>query len=168
MLARLAPGKRHDLLFAAAQLLRRRGIELALIVGGDGPARELVSNSLSALPEAVWIPHVADAPAFLRELDVAVLLSDHEGAPMSLLEAMACGLPVVASAVGGIPAMTSGSGAALLVANQPDAIADAIARLQDDAMRRAMGERGRRWTVEQHPLARTVAAYAELYRSAAP
>jgi glycosyltransferase involved in cell wall biosynthesis len=80
------------------------------------------------------VPNVTDMPALFRALDIFVLCSAHEGTPLALLEAMACGVPCVATAVGGVPHVlglgTDEETAGVLVPPlTPWALAEAIGRL---------------------------------------
>jgi len=108
IIGRLAPVKNHRLLLAAIEILKRRGCAqgFRFIVVGDGELRR-------ALEEEIDIAGTGDVIAFTgwqremapvyRALDAVVLASDNEGTPVTLIEAMAAGVPVVATAVGGVP-----------------------------------------------------------------
>jgi len=147
-LCRLEPVKGvEDLLlgFTRAALVRPR---LRLLLGGDGPLRDrLLQQARDAgLADRVLIGGSwVRAPEFLPALDLFVLASLNEGMGRALVEAMASGLPVVATAVGGMPEVLQEGGAGLLVpAGDPQAIADAIVRLMDDAALAAdLGRRAR-------------------------
>ncbi|HMH48228.1 MAG TPA: glycosyltransferase, partial [Solirubrobacteraceae bacterium] len=86
-----------------------------------------------------------DVPDLLSALDIAVCCSDFEGSPLAVMEYMDASLPVVASAVGGLPDLIEPGVHGLLVPpNDPPALAAALAELLDDPQRaRAMGARGR-------------------------
>ncbi|MBI5852858.1 MAG: glycosyltransferase family 4 protein [Planctomycetes bacterium] len=163
MLARFAPPKRHDLLFAAARLLAERGLDVEILLAGDGPQRERVLDGMKVLSRARWVGFVADPAAFLAQLDVLAVLSDHEGTPLSMLEGIAMGLPVVASSVGGIPAIAGEADGALIVPNEAPAIADAFERLVDPHVRAALGARARTAACGRHAVARAVERYEALY-----
>jgi glycosyltransferase involved in cell wall biosynthesis len=109
---------------------------------------------------------IPDVDRVLVSADVFVLSSDSEGLPMSILEAMAAGLPVVATAVGGVPECVDDGVTGLLVpARDPQAFADALAALlEDPERRRAMGEAGRARARTSFALAAFVDAHAQLYR----
>lgn len=78
-----------------------------------------------------------DAAAVIASADIFTLTSRHEGLPVSLMEALALGLPVVATSVGGIPEMVKGTDSAILVPpNEPQALADAYSTLACDPSRR--------------------------------
>ncbi|RJX34528.1 MAG: glycosyltransferase [Desulfurivibrio sp.] len=103
---RLAPVKGHDVLLKAwaASGIGKRGGHLA--IAGEGKLRaELtdLAQELGIAKEVSLVGHVADIPKFLAALDGFAMPSRHEGFPLAVLEALAAGLPVVASKVGGIP-----------------------------------------------------------------
>jgi glycosyltransferase involved in cell wall biosynthesis len=111
----------------------------------------------SVLQEQVHIrPPVFDADkvACLARADLFVLPSHHEGMPVSLIEAMAAGLPVVATNVGGIPDLvTDGENGLLVPPGQPTVLAEALARLmRDPGTRTRMGLAGRQMAIERHDL----------------
>ncbi|MGC9398865.1 MAG: glycosyltransferase [Anaerolineae bacterium] len=119
----------------------------ALLVG-DGvlrPAMEEKAHALGLSDSVIFTGIRRDVPEILALLDVFVLPSLWEGLPLALLEAMAAGLPVVATRVGGVPEVVVDGVTGLLVPpRDPHALADAILRLlRDPALRRRMGEAGR-------------------------
>jgi glycosyltransferase involved in cell wall biosynthesis len=87
-----------------------------------------------------------NAPEVLSQMDVVVSSSHYESFGRSLVEAMACGLPVFATAVGGVPEVVDHGGTGFLVPpRDPHVLAEAVARvLQDGDLRRDMGNKGRR------------------------
>jgi len=128
---RFDPVKRHvDLLEVAARLHCVRP-DVVFVLVGQGPLLEAMQNHAAHLPNIRFVRQVTDMPPLLRSLDGLVLCSAHEAAPLSLLEGMACGLPVVATAVGGIPHILrgdlGGEEAGLLVhPGDPDSLLKAI------------------------------------------
>jgi teichuronic acid biosynthesis glycosyltransferase TuaC len=134
---RLHPVKGLNHLLAALRALRSTGrLGFATIVVGDGDSRSELERYVrdNSLSDAVRflgeVPH-RDVPRWLQAADAFCLPSLMEGMPNVILEAQACGLPVVASRVGGIPDMVA-SGAGILVdPGRPDALAEAL----DSAMR---------------------------------
>jgi polysaccharide biosynthesis protein PelF len=108
-----------------------------------------------------------DPSAWYPELDVVALTSVSEAQPLALLEAMAAGRPVVATAVGGCPELIAGAGL-LVPPRDPGAAANALLRLAADApLRRRLGARGRRRAQTKHAPERFEASYRELYAVAA-
>ncbi|WP_022929777.1 glycosyltransferase family 4 protein [Patulibacter americanus] len=140
--AMLRPEKGHATALRALALLRERHPRVRLLVVGGGPAqdREGTGPELRRLASELGVADAVrfagrreDVPAVLAASDVALLPSDHENLPLALLEHLAAGLPVVATAVGGIPdAVTDGVHALLVPPGEPRAMADALARTLDD------------------------------------
>jgi glycosyltransferase involved in cell wall biosynthesis len=119
----------------------------ALLVG-DGPDRPSVEAEVRALglQDVVTLTGTReDVPALLAQADVFALSSRSEGAPLSILEAMAAGLPVVSSRVGGVPELVVDGETGLLVPpGDPEALAVALGRLvADPGLRRRLGAAGR-------------------------
>jgi glycosyltransferase involved in cell wall biosynthesis len=146
----LRPQKRLDVLLRAAADLTGEFPALRVLIAGQGPeegrlralARELdIEENLVLL--GFWPP--ADVPDFLAALDVAVNTSDFEGSPLTIMEFMAQGRPVVATAVGGTPDLIDDGVHGLLVPRRDHAaIASAVASLlRDPALRARLGEAGR-------------------------
>lgn len=135
---------------------------------GDGPDRAAVAAELAAggLSEAVeLLGERSDVRERLARAGLFVLSSRSECMPISVLEAMAAGLPVVASAVGGLPEMVVDGDTGLLVApGDAEALGQALARLMADPQeRRRMGAAGRRRVEERFDLPAFEAAHLELY-----
>ncbi|OLE97684.1 MAG: hypothetical protein AUG75_05385 [Cyanobacteria bacterium 13_1_20CM_4_61_6] len=106
--ARLVPFKRVELLLEACAILRRRGVEFQCAIVGDGPCRDELETArirldLARTVELAGAAEQARVLGWWRRATAAVLPSDSEGMPVSLMEAAACGVPAVATAVGGIP-----------------------------------------------------------------
>jgi len=102
---RLAPIKRVDVLLEAVAHARRAGAPVQLAVAGDGdlrPALEARARELGLTDAVTFLGFRRDLPELSAASDVAVLSSDNEGTPVSLIEAAAAGLPSIATAVGGV------------------------------------------------------------------
>lgn len=136
---RLSQEKGHADLVAALGHLGRLAPDLSfkLVLVGDGPERARLEEDARArgLSERIiFAGHHADVRPFYALADVLVLPSYSEGSPNVLLEAMAAGLPVVATAVGGVPEIVAHEESALLVAPRDEqALAAAVARILSDA-----------------------------------
>jgi len=162
----VARRKDHDVLLRALALLEE---PLTLVLLGVAPDHDL-STLAAAAPqhEVHCIPFRPDVLPFYRLFDVVVLPSRAEGLSQALLEAMALGLPVVASRAGGNLDLVSHELDGLLVPpREPAAFAAALARLLGDAaLRRRLGERGRRTARERFPLHSTARLTEAAYRAA--
>ena len=135
------------------------------VVAGGGPELERVRSLAAAVPDVVRVlGERPDASDLIRAADVVCLASAFEGLPMAVLEAMACGRPVVATAVGGVPdAVVDGQTGWLVPPGDEDALVDAlVAAASAPAERRARGEAARQRYAERYSLERMVDAYAEL------
>jgi sugar transferase (PEP-CTERM/EpsH1 system associated) len=144
------------------------GARLRLVIAGAGELRGAVEDVLRAagMVERAWLPGArADVPAILRSLDLFVLPSLGEGISNTILEAMATGLPVVATHVGGNPELVDdGVTGALVPAAAPDAMAAVIARYAADAPRaQAHGRAGRERVLQRFSVERMVQDYQALY-----
>ena len=138
---------------------------------GDGPDRPAVEHAIRAHAvgdSVALLGERDDVTEQLAQSDVFVLASRSEGMPLSVLEAMAAGLPVVASAVGGVPELVvSGETGLLVRANDIDALVDALREvLSGAALRRAMGDAGRARAQQLFDLPGFRTAHVQLYRDA--
>lgn len=131
---RLSHEKGADVLLRAADIVRSGAIWLVI---GDGPERGSLERSARSFGlEAVvrWHGARPDAPQLMPAFDVLALSSRTEGTPMVLFEAMAAGIPIVASAVGGVPAVVDAETAILVSPERPAELADAIRRVRAHPM----------------------------------
>jgi sugar transferase (PEP-CTERM/EpsH1 system associated) len=141
---------------------------LALVMVGDGPLREEAAALLdqAGLGSLAWLPGTrADTPALLQALDIFVLPSLAEGISNTILEAMATGLPVVATDIGGNPELVvDGQTGWLVPRDNPRALAEALAAYVDEPARmRAHGAAARERVESQLSLSRMVEQYDQLY-----
>ena len=162
--ARLEPQKAPEALIQAfAQACPREH----LLMAGDGSLKEAARQCAQRCGVAARVHFLgvhADVAEMLSSVDVFALASRWEGRPLALMEAMAAHLPIVATAVGGVPELVDDC---LVPAGDANALGRALAALADDpARRRAMGEAsGAR--AQQFSLHKMVAFYAELFESLA-
>jgi glycosyltransferase involved in cell wall biosynthesis len=171
----LTPRKGVGDLLRASALLSQRGVVHELVLAGgtpdEGPDAEREVRAISA-PAAVFLgalPHERIA-AELAAADVFCLPSWWEAMPLSVLEAMASGLPIVATDVGDIPRVVEdGVTGSLVPPKDPEKLAWALeAFLTDVEKRRRMGAAGRRRVEERFTEARAIGALGELYRQFEP
>ena len=171
---RLLPLKGHALLLEAAAQLLAGGAHLQVTIVGDGPERA----RLERLSRELGIEsHVRFAGAVGRdklaghysEADIFCLPSFAEGVPVVLMEAMAAGLPVVATRVGGIPELVRDEETGLLVyPGRPDLLADALRRLMESGpLRRSLSEAGRSWVAAEFEIGRSARRLETVIRGAA-
>ena len=143
--------------------LRSVDVPFSAAIVGDGPDRAGLEPEARGVVELLG--ERDDVPEQLAASDVFALASRSEGMPVSVLEAMAAGLPVVATAVGGIPELVVDGETGLLVpASDEGALAEALRRVLGDAdLRRRLGATGRRRVEEEFDLPRFRQAHVELY-----
>lgn len=148
IIARLAPIKDHATFLEAASELRKSHPDIRFLIVGDGERRSHLEQQAHALGLSDCIHFVGwqrDLEPIYADLDLVVLSSLNEGTPLSLIEAMAAGLPVVATKVGGVPDLVADGKTGLLVPpKDPMAMSRAVDTLLGDAnRRRQMGRMGR-------------------------
>jgi glycosyltransferase involved in cell wall biosynthesis len=169
-LGRLVEGKDIHLLIEAVRRLTGQGHSLELIIAGDGPRREELEQQAAAgglVPGIVrFLGFVGQPEGLLAEADMFVLPSQHEGVPISILEAMAFGLPIIASRVGGVPSVVrDGKEALLIQPGSQDGLDEALGKLVVDASLRTGLGRCARERFEASWTADVMAdAYSDLYR----
>lgn len=169
MVARLVPVKNHLGVFHAIAELKSRGIDVNLALVGDGPLyNELrqASHALGIAEQLHFLGEVARVHKFLSALDLFVLNSRSEGMSNTILEAMACGLPVVATSVGENPKLVKQGETGCLVAdNDVESLCSALTILARDPPRRQlMGHASRLRVKERFSIHRMVRDYTDLYR----
>lgn len=148
IVATLRDWKGHDYLLDAFFTLYARNPHLQLLIVGDGPAYDRLKqrvNSAGAGERISMVGNQDNVPAWLNAFDLFVLPSfGDEGVPQAIMQAMACGLAVVSTPIGGIPEVVIHEKTGLLVPPRDSAaLTEALAKLIDDAPRRAaMGAAG--------------------------
>jgi glycosyltransferase involved in cell wall biosynthesis len=168
IVARLCPEKDHATLLRATALAVRADPSFRLEVAGDGPCREDVhrlAGELGLAGHVRFLGQVRDIPPLLARAGLFVLSSLSEGVSLTLLEAMASGLPVVATRVGGNPEVVADDTGLLVRPADADALAGALLRLwQAPGERRRLGAAGRARVERHFDVRGMVAVYERLYR----
>ena len=152
----------------AIQQAPRLRSRLRLVMVGDGPLRPASQAILdeAGITDLAWLPgERQDVPDIMRGLDCFVLPSIAEGVSNTILEAMASGLPVIATAVGGNPELVvEGESGLLVPPSNPVQLAAALIELADDPERaRAMGKHGRQLVESNYSMGAMVRHYQQLY-----
>jgi glycosyltransferase involved in cell wall biosynthesis len=165
---RLDPVKNLGALLEALALLHPSCPAARTVVVGDGPEQQALIDRARALGVAdltQFTGHRSDVRVLMAAFDVYVNCSTYEGVSLTILEAMATALPVVAARVGGNPEVVVDHETGLLVDARPRALASALAALASNpAQRHAMGDAGR-WRVKRHfTIERMVSDYAAAYQ----
>jgi len=165
---RFAPQKSHFLLVEAFALAVKEYPAMKLWLVGDGPLKPAVKKNIVKMGlerKVLFLGIRDDVPRLLAASDLFVLSSDYEGVPLSVLEAMSAGKPVVATAVGGVPELVEDGITGILVPpRNPEALARGILRLAKDAdLRRRMGKAARERALERFDISRTAREYEALY-----
>jgi sugar transferase (PEP-CTERM/EpsH1 system associated) len=173
IVARLDPIKNHKSLITAMHTVIKEFPSTALLIIGDGPLRdELVSFVRERrLEEHIKFLGIRnDVPRLLSVLDIFVLCSVSEGLPLTLLEAMAAGKPIIATNVGGIPEVVDHNSNGLLIPpDDTEALSDAIVELLRDREKAGkLGMMAKRKFESNFSLSTMVKKYEEVYDSLLP
>lgn len=169
-LGRLEYEKGLDILLHALALLKKMGYFPRLLVVGTGsqaPRLQKLVHRLELDSQVVFVGYQSDTRSFLADARILVLPSRHEGLPISLLEGMAMGKGIIATATGGIvDAVEHGKEAILVTPESPSALADAIARLLKDPQElQIMGNAARAKVLSRFSIERHVREIIQLYQS---
>jgi len=166
---RLSREKGHAFLLRALPAIVAAFPGAGCVLAGEGPSRRDLEEEVRRLgmgDRVIFLGHRGDVPAILSALDLFVQPSLYEGFGMSLLEAMAARLPIVATRVGGIPEVVDDQVAGLLVppADAAALAQAAIALLGDRGRARRIGEEAARLVAERHSISSVAARVDALYR----
>ena len=164
---RLDPVKNLPVMLQAHALVMQQHPEVRAVIVGDGAERaalEAAAADLGIAGTVTFTGYRPDVRTLMPAFDVYLNCSNYEGVSLTILEAMAAGLPVVATPVGGNPEVVVDHETGFLVPGRARSIADAIGRLVVDPRgRHILGDAGR-WRVMRHfSIARMVSDYASLY-----
>jgi len=165
---RFEPPKNHRLLLEAFSVASSKCSKLKLWLVGDGKLRssvkEMVQN-LGLRDRVLFLGTRSDIPKLMACSDIFVLSSKWEGLPLVVIEAMAAGKPVVATAVGGVPELVENGLTGLLVpSDNANALAEALLLLAEDPeLRQVMGQKGQKKAIDRFDISRTAREYEALY-----
>lgn len=168
--ANLRAQKDYPNLLAAAARLRDRGVPVRFLTVGQGPLEAEIhaEHARLGLDGVVdLLGERADAVRVMSGCDGFVLASNNEGLPVALMEAVALGLPVVATDVGGVAEIVDEGNGVLVPPSAPDALADAIAALAADPAQRARLAAGGLATAPRFDIGRTVTRIEQIYEQVA-
>ena len=167
---RLEPIKRLDLFLAAAQEIATAQPDTRFVIAGEGIEESRLRSlaaSLGLKDRVLFLGHREDVYDVLRALDISVLCSDHEGLPMTLLETLYLGVPVVARPVGGVAeVIQDGVNGVCVNSSEPAALArECIHILRDLGLRKRLVEAGTRIIGNRFSVENTAEGVVNLYRS---
>jgi glycosyltransferase involved in cell wall biosynthesis len=170
IVARLSAQKAHHVLFEAFNLLLRLHPRARLVVVGGGEREGELHELASGLRIASYVRFTGnrrDVQALLPAFDVACLSSVHEGVPVTVIEAMAAGLPVVATDCGSLPDMiTDGDQGFIVPVGDSAALAERLTTLAEDPeLRRRQGDAARNRAEKRYSIVETTRGYEELLSS---
>jgi glycosyltransferase involved in cell wall biosynthesis len=162
--------KRTDDVLLAVRRLRERGIDACLCMVGDGPDRDDVehrAHELGIVRHCLFLGYQEDVAPYFAAFDAMVLPSANEGTPVTVIEALAAGRPVVATRVGGVPDVVhEGEHGFLVEPGDVDALADRLVTLaRDPELRERLGAAGRERVLPRYAVDRLVDDMDRLYRS---
>jgi glycosyltransferase involved in cell wall biosynthesis len=166
--ARFDPVKNHSLLLRAFAGGPARYPRTHLVLAGDGTLRDQLqrmTKSMGLQGRVHFLGVTTDIPGLLGASDVFVFSSDYEGSPLSVMEGMSAGLPVIGTAVGGVPEMVPGSVGILVAPGDCHGLAEAMDVLRADGNRRANMAAAAAKHADHFDMARNARSYEALYRA---
>jgi glycosyltransferase involved in cell wall biosynthesis len=166
---RLVPVKDFDLFLEVASHVKRMDDRVRFSILGEGPLKEHLmrrAQELGIEDSVKFFPARSDPFPYYRSLHLFLNTSLHEGIPLTILEAMACGLPVVAPPVGGIPeVIEDGKQGVLVEKRTPENFArPCLELMRSHILRKTMGRSARERFVNHFSSSRMASSYLELYR----
>ena len=169
-IGRMTGVKRTEDVLRAFRRLRDRGVDACLCMIGDGPDRPTVerrAHELGVMRDTLFLGYQEDVAPFYAAFDAMILPSINEGTPVSAIEALAAGRPVVATRVGGVPdVVREGEDGFLVDPGDVDALAERLAQLAADPdLRERLGAAGRARVIPRYSVERLVDDIDRLYRS---
>ncbi|CAB4597989.1 unannotated protein [freshwater metagenome] len=164
---RLTNIKRPDRLLDVASITKARGLNIHFLIAGDGELAKVCQERIveEKLPVTL-LGWRKDIDEILASSDMAILTSDNEGIPLTLIQASLAGLPIVATKVGSISDIVLHGETGFLTETNPTRLADAMAALVvDPGLRKRMGEAGRQRAMTQFTARTMVSSHEDLYTS---
>jgi len=170
MVGRICKDKDHETLIKSLDYIDCGPSNFRLLIIGDGPLRGEIESLVASRGVGEYVIFTGmrdDIPALLSELDFCILSTNTEGHSITLLEAMAAGLPCIATAVGGNPEVVEDGVTGFLVPHRnPQALAEKISfMVLNSESARVMGEAGRKRVKERFNILQTVKQYMDLYQT---
>jgi glycosyltransferase involved in cell wall biosynthesis len=170
IVARIFPIKNHRLFLDAASRVAASGNTVRFVIVGDGillPGMEDYARKLGISDRVIFTGWRRDLPRIYADLNILAVSSDNEGTPVSGIEAMASGVPVVGTKVGGLPDMINdGENGFLVPPRDPEALAEAILRLlRDPELASRMGRAGQTIAKERFKIQRLISDMEGLYQN---
>lgn len=167
MVAQMVPQKRFDVFIRALAKGINEGRLWSGILVGDGPNKEILEilvKELGIINNIRFLGFREDLPELLNSSDVIVLVSHAEGLPMVLIEAMSCGLPVVANDIGGVRELIQNGKSGFLL-NDPDSdeLYQALVRLENSEFRNAAGQASYNFAHSRFSVKEMVKGYTGVY-----
>jgi glycosyltransferase involved in cell wall biosynthesis len=169
-IGRMTGVKRTDDVLVAFKRLRDEGVDAVLCMVGDGPDRKQLerrAKELGVIRDTLFVGYQEDVAPYYAAFDALVLPSGNEGTPVSVIEALAAGRPVVATRVGGVPdVVRHGEDGFLVEAGATGELARRPAELaRDPELAARMGREGRSRVLSRYAVDRLVDDVDRLYRS---
>jgi glycosyltransferase involved in cell wall biosynthesis len=173
MIARLVPTKAHEVFLEAAELILHTIPGAQFVIVGDGECRKKLEETARTHPSGKRMHFLGwrtDTPELYAEIDLIMHTSDSEGMPVAIIEALASGIPVVATAVGGVPDLIQdGTNGHLVPPRNPQAIANAVLSILSDPSKWAqMRSAARKSVTPRHTVETLTGNMTRLYKSLVP
>ena len=170
IVGRLVPVKNHKMLFKVAKRVKGKGLRVKIAVIGDGEMREELEKYVIELgieDKVEFRGWIKDLKAIYEGLDIVVLTSLNEGTPVSLIEAMAAGRPVVTTNVGGVKDIVEDGKSGYLVesGNVEEFTKKLLELVRDPEKRRTFGQNGRNIVKNRFTKERLIKDTKELYNN---
>jgi len=163
---RMTAIKRPDRLLDSIEELVKRKVDIRVLAAGDGELLPgLRDRAVGASLPITFLGWRSDIPKLIAASDIAILTSDNEAAPLTLIEASMAGVPLVSTNVGSVSDVLINDLNGYLVDSEPAALADALQKLAiDPVLREIMGKAGRERTSRYFSLEKMCADHTELYQ----